>query len=295
MKTSLGKKRLTLIINPVSGTKKKNHIPQLVKTLLEDEYDVEVQHSLYPGHAKEIASAARTNMADVVVVAGGDGTINEAASSLINSSVKLGIIPMGSGNGLARHLAIPLNIKNAVKVIRSRKTQVIDAGIVNNQPFFCTAGIGFDAYIGHEFMHGKSRGLYGYVNHIMREYFNYRPASYYVNINGSEKEHEAFIITIANAGQWGNNAHIAPQANISDGLLDLCVVSKFPKLTGFKMSMQLFSKTIVNSPYYSNTKIQTVKIGSDQSSFFHLDGEVFPLDKPLEISVIPGCLEVIVP
>jgi diacylglycerol kinase (ATP) len=295
MKTSLGKKRLVLIINPVSGTKRKNHIPTLVQTLLEEQFDVDVQHSNFPGHAREIASNARINKADLVVVAGGDGTINEAAGSLINSSVKFGIIPMGSGNGLARHLSIPMNLKNAVEIIGALKTQTIDAGLVNDLPFFCTAGIGFDAYIGHEFKHGKSRGIYGYANHILREYFNYSPESYNVSINGNEKEEEAFIITIANAGQWGNNAHIAPQANISDGLLDLCVVSKFPKLKGLKMSLQLFSKNIANSPYYSNTKIQSVKIGSLKNSFFHLDGEVFPLDKPLDIRVIPGCLEVIVP
>jgi diacylglycerol kinase (ATP) len=171
MKTNPEKKRLVLIINPVSGTKRKNNIPFLVKNILEKDFDLDIQYSMFPGHAKEIAGIAKTNMTDVVVVAGGDGTINEAAGSLINSSIKFGIIPMGSGNGLARHLSIPMNTKNAIKVIRSLKTLTIDAGIVNDQPFFCTAGIGFDAYIGHEFMHGKARGLYGYVNHIIREYF----------------------------------------------------------------------------------------------------------------------------
>ena len=295
MKTTLTKKRLVLIINPVSGTKRKNHISILAKKILDKDFEVDIQYSMFQGHAREIARIARTDMIDVVVVAGGDGTINEAASSLINSSVKFGIIPMGSGNGLARHLSIPMNTKNAINVIRSLKTLTIDAGIVNDQPFFCTAGIGFDAYIGNEFIHGKARGLYGYVNHIIREYFKYRPSNYNVSLNGLEKKQEAFTITVANAGQYGNNAHIAPQANISDGLLDLCVVSNFPKLLGIKMSMQLFSKTIMKSPYYSNTKIQSVKISSDKSTFFHIDGEIFPLEKTLEISVIPRCLEVIVP
>ncbi len=287
--------KMLVIINPVSGTGKKSNVPVLAKDLESQGFEVEVENTLFPGHAHEIAEQAVTSNIDIVVVAGGDGTINEAASALINTHVKLGIIPAGSGNGLARHLSIPLNVKKAFKVIAGMKSQYIDAGMVNDHPFFCTAGMGFDAYIGNEFMNGKTRGLYGYVNHVIREYFRYRPSSYSLGINGSVNNQEAFIITIANAGQYGNNAYIAPDANISDGFLDLCVVKNFPKLEGIGMSFKLFARTISKSPYYSNQKIRSVNIGAVKNAYYHLDGEVFPFRENLEVKVLPSCLEVIVP
>ncbi len=288
-------KKLLMIINPVSGTRKKNDLPVRAEVLRESGFDVKIERTLFPGHAHEIARQALNDNTDIVVVAGGDGTINEAASALLNTQVRLGIIPMGSGNGLARHLSIPFNIRKALKVIGEMKTICIDAGMVNEHPFFCTAGIGFDAYIGNEFINGKSRGLYGYVNHVIREYFRYKPNSYSVRENGTIVNQEAFIITIANAGQYGNNAYIAPEANIADGYLDLCVVKSFPKLQGIGMSLKLFLKTITRSPYYSDKKIEYVNIGSSGNGVYHLDGEIFPFTENIEVSVLPHCLEVIVP
>ena len=287
--------KLLLIINPVSGTRERMEIPDLALALNDHGFDVKIEYTLFPGHARELAQTALVNNADIIVVAGGDGTINETAAVLINSNIKLGIIPTGSGNGLARHLGIPLNVKKAILVIRKMKTLNIDAGTVNDRPFFCTAGMGFDAYIGNEFMNGKSRGLYGYANHVLREYFRYKSSSYSVGINGSVINHKAFIITIANAGQYGNNAFIAPEADITDGYLNLCVVRNFPKLKGLGMSLKLFAKTISKSPYYSDEKVQKVIIGSTEKGFYHLDGEIFPFETNLEVGILPQCLEVIVP
>ncbi|HLF34705.1 MAG TPA: diacylglycerol kinase family protein [Cyclobacteriaceae bacterium] len=289
------KKLVYLIINPVSGTKTKTRIPGLVEQLSPDEYNIEVHQTSYPGHAFEIAATAARNEAELVIVAGGDGTINEAGRALINSGIALGIIPAGSGNGLARHLGIPMNSQKALEVIRRMNTITIDAGTVNGYPFFCTAGIGFDAYIGKEFKEGRSRGLYGYANHVFREYFRYRSSEYSVRSDGIDNRESAFIITIANAGQWGNNACIAPGADISDGYLDLCIVKKFPKLKGIGMGLKLFNKSISNSPYYSSKKIRSARINADNDHCYHLDGEVFALNSNLEIGIIPQCLKVIAP
>jgi YegS/Rv2252/BmrU family lipid kinase len=289
------KKRLFLIINPVSGTKTKDRIPGLVKQLFPGEYNIEVHHTSSPGHAFDIAGTAVASRVELVIVAGGDGTINEAGRALISSGIALGIIPAGSGNGLARHLGIPMNSLKALELIRRMNTINIDAGTVNGYPFFCTAGIGFDAYIGKEFKEGSSRGFYGYANHVFREYFRYRPSEYRVTSEGEDYKESAFIITIANAGQWGNNACIAPGADISDGYLDLCIVKKFPKLKGIGMGLKLFNKSISNSPYYSSKKIRSARINADNDHCYHLDGEVFTLNGNLEIGIIPQCLKVIVP
>ena len=286
---------MVLIINPVAGTGRSNDLSGMAMNFFEPDFDLDIRHTQFPGHAREIALECQQQGYGLIVVAGGDGTINEAAGAIINTDTVLGILPTGSGNGLARHLSIPMNIPKACTLIRQGRTFTIDAGMANDHLFFCTAGVGFDAYIGHEFARGKSRGLYGYVNHVIREYFRYRSRSYEVGTGENLEDREAFIITVANAGQYGNNAYIAPHANIADGYLDLCVVRNFPKLRAIKMGIQLFNKTISRSPYYSTEKIQSIRIGMKGEGFYHLDGEVFPLNSRLDISVVPRCLKVIVP
>lgn len=258
----------------------------------------EIVQSEEEGHSKELAAkACSINQYDIIVAVGGDGTVNEVGSQLINTHTRLGIIPNGSGNGLARELGIPLNMIRAICLLNQPSTITIDAGKVNGNPYFCTAGVGFDAHIGKLFAQSKTRGFSTYVQKVIGAYWSYNPAEYLI-FNGKpapEKE-KAFAITIANAKQYGNNAFIAPDAKISDGKLNLCIIKPFPRFKMLELGSRLFMGNINQSMFYKSWPIESVKIENAHADCFHLDGEHFPLkDGKLQFEVISKALQVIVP
>ena len=292
------KEKILFIVNPITGKKQLKQFPKFLARYLDNSIDYEISTSEMKGHAKKIAAEARDkNMYKTIVAVGGDGTVNEVGCQLINSDVNLGIIPNGSGNGLARELGIPLNIVKAICLINGDNTKKIDAGKVNDHPFFCTAGVGFDAHIGKLFAQSKTRGFLTYIQKVIGTYWKYAPHEYSIS-NGktiAEKQ-KAFAITLANAKQYGNNAFIAPDASINDGKLDLCIIKPFPRYKMVELGARLFMGTISQSNFYISWKTEKVKIENAQADCFHLDGEHFPLKNgKLEIEIISKALNVVVP
>ena len=223
------RKKIVFIINPISGTIKKDEIPLMISEEIDaDLFDITILHTEYRGHGCELARNYLEKGYDYIVAVGGDGTVNEVAREIIHSTASLGIVPIGSGNGLARHMNIPMNPRKAIAQINHSESILIDYGIVNKQPFFCTCGTGFDAYVSTEFAKGKSRGIMSYIEKMITGYFNYKSQNYHLLGNGIDLKTKAFVMTFANASQWGNNAYIAPQASIQDGKIDISIMSRFP-------------------------------------------------------------------
>ena len=209
--------KISFIINPISGGQKKDHLPKLIsKYLNKDKFDFSFHFTKYKGHASELSG---NGSADFYIVAGGDGTLNEVASKLIHSSAGMGILPLGSGNGLARHLGIEMNTAKAIEQLNTAEESYIDTCSLNGKPFINMAGVGFDAHIGKMFAESTKRGFKTYVLQTLKEFKNYKSKSYQLKYQDFEIKHEAFLLSIANSSQYGNNAFIAPKAELNDGLL----------------------------------------------------------------------------
>jgi diacylglycerol kinase (ATP) len=224
----LSKSNILFIINPISGGKDKLKIPGLIDANLDrSKFNANYSFTEYIGHASEIAEEAASKNFDIIVAVGGDGTINEIGTKVMQQNKILGILPFGSGNGLSRFLKIPMNTTQAIKVINDCKVRVIDTAKFNDKCFFNMAGMGFDAHISSVFAGNKSRGLSGYLKLGFKEMLDYKPQTYHIHIDGKEYIRKAFVVSVANSSQYGNNAHIAPNASITDGLLDVCIIKEF--------------------------------------------------------------------
>ncbi len=285
---------LLAIINPLSGTASASQREQLrlylARQAKQAGYTADIMVTTYPGHATELATAAVRQGIGRVLAVGGDGTINETARALRRSASALGIVPMGSGNGLARHLGVPLNPKKAIDKALNGKPVVIDSGEIGEHPFFCTAGLGFEAYVAHLFARQPIRGLPTYIRTAYGAFWNYKPGTY--SINGHEKT--LFSLTFANAGQFGNNAWIAPRANIADGLLDQCEIKPFQKSVSGLLAWRLFNRSLDESTYWQGESITKSVVTSSQSLIIHADGEPILLAKnECDVRVLPGSLLVL--
>ncbi|GAB2561755.1 diacylglycerol/lipid kinase family protein [Spirosoma aerophilum] len=282
------------IINPLSGT---TSVAQ--KALLQDAFmrraealgfAPEAVFTTHPGHATELAQAAVDRGVNRVLAIGGDGTINETAQALRRSATALGIVPIGSGNGLARHLGIPLNPMKAIERALNGRPVVIDSGEINEYPFFCTAGLGFEAYVAHAFARQAVRGLPTYIRTAFRAFWAYKPLEY--TINGQERT--LFSLTFANAGQFGNNAWMAPTANIADGRLEQCEIHPFPAQAAGMLTWRLFNKTLNQSPYWRGQSLTQATVLADGPLLIHADGEPLQLpDGRAHVRILPGSLLVL--
>ena len=291
------KKKILFIINPISGTKYKGHLPELIQDTTDSAiFDKEVIITKYKGEATEIVSQKLKDNYRYFVAVGGDGTVNEIAKALINTEGIMGIIPVGSGNGLARHLKIPLSPEKAIQLINIHKHLSIDYGVINNIPFFCTCGVGFDALIGEKFSQSKGRGLSNYVRTTIQEYFDFKPEMYRLTIdNKPEFTRKAFLITFANASQYGNNAYIAPKADLFDGKLDICILSPFKLYKVPVITIRLFLKNIDKSSLMYCARASNIILDRESEGVIHYDGEPCRMGKRLEISLINKGLNVIIP
>lgn len=247
------------------------------------------------GHATELATQFVKEGYDIIVAVGGDGTVNEVAKALIHTSSALGVISSGSGNGLARHLKIPLNMVNAIEQLNFSEVIKMDYALVNEtNPFFCTGGTGFDAYVSELFNNGTKRGIIGYFQNTIKGYFKYAPQHYQLFGNQINIEGEAFIITFANASQWGYNAYIAPNASVQDGLMDISIISDFPIIAIPTLAFQLFTKTINKDLFVSTIRTNEITLIRNAAGAFHLDGDPYEMGKEIHIKMIPDGLNVMV-
>ena len=288
------RKRILFVINPISGGKKKRDFEKRALEELDlTKYQAEFVMTKHQGHAYQLAIDAVSDGVSVVVAVGGDGTINEVASALIGTDVRLGIVPEGSGNGLALYLGIPLNERAAVKRLNRYESLTVDCGAINGQFFFNMAGIGFDASVSDRFANDNIRGPIGYMKAVLSEISTYKPKKYRLTIDGESIEREAFMISVANSPQYGNNAYIAPQASINDGVLDVCIIHKFPLYILPMMLLHLFNKTADQSDYVEIIPGQQIRIIRETNDAVHVDGEPKAMEKILDVQVHPASLKVL--
>jgi diacylglycerol kinase family enzyme len=289
------------VFNPISGVlspTRKQRLLEFVRQLP----NARLLLTERPCHATELAAKAANEGVPVVVAMGGDGTVNEVGRGLLGSPVALGIVPLGSGNGLARHLRVPMDTRRAIQfALSATQSRVIDVGFLNDIPFFCTAGVGFDALVAHTFAARPGRGLSTYARTTAQTLWRFRPERYRLTV-GEEPHPEsplpewAFSVTFANAGQYGNNAWIAPAARLDDGLLDLAVLQPFPKSLAAVMSARLFTRRLPGSRYYSARQGTRFSLEADKPLLLHYDGEPLVLDDyRLTVRLEPGLLRVLAP
>mgnify|MGYP003575449155 CR=1 FL=1 len=289
------KKRILFIINPISGGKKKEQFPRLISECLHPEkFRYEVVFTEYAGHAKLLAEEAVLKRTDIVAAVGGDGTINEVASAVEGSQSALAIIPFGSGNGLARFLQISLDNRKALRSLNRLNIEAIDTGLLNGRKFFNMAGVGFDAHISAVFAALNTRGFIGYVKTTLKEIASYKSQLYLINIDGISIERRAFMLSIANSSQFGNNAHVSPKASARDGLLDVCIIKPFPLYHFPVMVYHMFSKTADKSKYVEIVRGKNIYIKREGKDAVHLDGEPEEMQSELKIEVKPLSLAVVI-
>ena len=290
------KKKIAFVVNPKSGTESKEHILQMLHERMEGQtYSPEVIYTQYAGHAVEIAADKAREGYHAVVAIGGDGTINEVARSLVHTDTALGIIPCGSGNGLARHLRIPMEARRAIEVIHGGRMDTIDYGLINDKPFFCTCGVGFDAFVSLKFAQAGKRGPLTYIEKALIESLKYKPETYDLEMDGNSAHYKAFVIACGNASQYGNNAYIAPQATLNDGLLDITILEPFTLLEVPTLSFQLFNKTIDQNSRVKTFRSNNLTIHRRQEGVAHFDGDPVMMGPDIHVQLVRLGLKVIVP
>lgn len=290
------KEKVCLIINPVSGTESKKNIPEEVAAAIDqNKQDLIIRVTGYPEHATEITRQAVKEKFKYVIAAGGDGTVNEIARELINTDITLGILPLGSGNGLARDLGIPIDIEKALDIILNANTRTIDYGIANEQVFFCTCGFGFDAFVSGKFAEDKRRGPLGYVRNVLESVVDFKAEEYEITYDEGTFKDKAFILTCANTSQYGNEAYIAPNASMDDGKMNVSILKPLNALEIPQTTIQLFTKNIDKNSKMTTLLTRKIHIKRESPGLIHIDGEPVFTDRDVTISIVHKGLKVFAP
>ena len=291
--------QISAIINPVSGAGLDSAAAGQRAALLADR----LQHAGFrpaihlterAGHARELAAAAVDSHADLVIVWGGDGTLNEVGAALVNSSTALGLIPAGSGNGLAAALGTPRDPEQAIARILSVETTAIDVGLINNRAFFNIAGIGFDAHIARLFNERRREkgGKWPYIAIGVREGYGYRSQKYQLELDGTARRTRALLIAFANGREYGMGARISPNALLDDGWLEATVVEDRPFLARFLHARHLASGSVDRAPRVYAQQVRRAVVTTDGPIEYHVDGEPGVARDRVEVSILPGALKV---
>ena len=260
------RRHIVAIINPVSGTGNKDKIPRLIDTVVNhDTNDVSIIATEYPGHAREIAAQAVSDGADVVVAIGGDGTVNEVGSALCNTNTALAIIPVGSGNGLARHLRIPMNASRALQVLNNGAVGQFDYCTINGQPFFCTCGMGFDAEVSYKFSNEGTRGFITYIKSTLKEYFKYKPKEYLIDIDGAKIK------------------------------IDITVMHPFNFISSPILGARLFLKQLDRDHHVSIYRGKRIVIDRQSDEIMHIDGDPMKMPAHIVIEIVSKGINILVP
>lgn len=284
--------KLLAIINPISGTGKQKGMEQLLKQYLDStKFRLFIKYTQYAGHGSLLAKDAIRDEFDAVLAIGGDGTINEIARSLAGSEVAMGIIPAGSGNGLARHLGIPMSTVKAIQWLNKAQIRKMDTVKANGELFVNVAGVGFDAFISHEFAKMDTRGLISYTKAVIKSFFSYPLQNFTVETQNEKYHLEGFLLSFANSSQFGNNAYIAPKASILDGQINLVLLKK-PKLHQVVgLAFKTFTKKLENSSLFTQIKGEEFRI-QQSSTLGHVDGEPIEFGQEISLKIWPQSLKV---
>ncbi len=289
------KKKIVFIMNPISGTASKAGVPKFIDSVLDKElYDYEIRLTERAGHATEIATECKNANVDIVVAVGGDGTVNEVARAIVHSNTALGIIPCGSGNGLARHLMLPMNVKKCIEVLNKCEIHDLDYGVINDHPFFCTCGMGFDAFISMKFAESGKRGPVTYVQNVLKEGLKYEPETYCLEDETGTKHFKAYLISCANASQYGNDAYIAPQASMHDGLMDVTIMEPFGLIEAPQIGIELFSKTLDQSSKIKTFRCKKLHVHREHEGAIHYDGDPAETGTDIDIHIEEEGIKIVV-
>ena len=291
------KRKIVFILNPHSGTDDKVRMPKLIEENINTKaYDYDIVFTEYAGHAADIAKDCASRGIDIVVAVGGDGTINEVARSIVHTNTALGIIPCGSGNGLARHLCIPLDPRKAISLINRACIESLDYGVINDLPSFCTCGMGFDAFISLKFAGAGKRGPLTYIENVLKEGLKYKPETYEVEIEDEKepKKYNAFLIACANASQYGNNAYIAPKATMTDGLMDVIIMEPFTAFDAPQISIDIINKTLDKNSKIKTLRAKRIHIHRSQPGAIHYDGDPIMTGKDVDVHIEERGIRIII-
>ena len=282
--------RIRFVINPISGTGKQKGIEEYITKYIENS---EIIYTEKAGDATRISKEAAKENIDAVVAVGGDGTVNECLKGLVNTNTALGVIPCGSGNGFAYHIGMDRTAEKAIIQLKNAKIETIDSCTVNGAPFVNVSGIGFDAHISNLFSYLKVRGFINYVKIILKE-LSYKPQEYTLQYEGLDRKVKAYMISFANASQYGNDFRIAPNAQINNGLLDFVIVKAFPKWKIPFFLLKLSRGKTHLSKYVEIIQSKHMKISAN-NTLLHLDGEPYKASNPVKINVLPKSLKILIP
>jgi YegS/Rv2252/BmrU family lipid kinase len=283
------------IMNPHAGRKKKaEKLLDLIDSYMSTtSFTYEFAYTMKAGDATRIAGQAVREGFNIIVAVGGDGTVNEVASGLINSEGQLGIVPRGSGNGIARSLNIPITTSDCLEFLTNPKITTIDVGMINQKYFIGVAGIGYDALVGQKFQSFGVRGPIPYFFIGVNEFLKYRTQKYRIDIEGEKIEEEALVIALANTKQYGNGAIIAPDADPKDGYIDVCIIRPLSYIQATQHASLLFKGNIDSSPFYFHKRCKSVRICvEDAAMHLHRDGEPDEPIQSIEVKIVEKALKV---
>lgn len=289
-------KRFLLIINPASGPiAKRRIVAPMLRRLNKAGIDYDIVFTRRPGHAVELAASAAAEGREAVIACGGDGTVNEIASALVGTQTAMAIIPTGSGNGLARHLGIPVDIYRSIDVIAQDNIIDADYGTANGRAFFCTFGVGFDAAVSERCAREKRRGIIMYLKNMLAEYVQYKPEEYIIEVDGKVITEKAFLVVCCNASQYGNNAFIAPYASITDGVLDVTIVHTDNLIAQAIVGVDLLAGFIRDNAFVDTFRAKSVRIIRKCDGAAHIDGDALSLPEVIDVKCHPGSIKLFSP
>lgn len=291
------KKTIVFIINPISGTSNKDKVLKMIDANLDkDKFEYDIQFTQHKGHAAEIARNASNRGVNIVCSVGGDGTVNETARALVHTDTALAIIPSGSGNGLARHLHIPINVNGAIGVLNECNIQSMDYGIINDYPFFCTCGMGFDAFISQKFAEAGKRGPLTYLENVLKTGLSYNPDTYNILIDDDKESRlNAFLISCANASQYGNNAYIAPGASVRDGLMDVTIIEPFTVVDAPSIAFQMLYGNLDHNSRIKTFRCKKLHVSRSNPGAIHYDGDPVKMGTEIDVQIVAGGLKCVSP
>ncbi len=285
-------KKILFIHNPNAGSGKSQFKAEILGKHLNSSFDYQYRITSAPHHATQIVETEKNNF-DSFIAIGGDGTVNEIGKALINSNKVMGIIPTGSGNGLALELGITKSSLNAINLMIQGNEKIIDTLRINEEACLNVAGVGFDAEVAHNFEKHKTRGFLTYVYSTLKTYFHYKPLELTIKLNEEVKTYQVFSMSFANSRQFGNNAFIAPHALLDDGLLDIAIIHPFPVFLFPLMALRLFNRSLPKTKYYTSIRTKKVEILDNREMKWHIDGESVTIRGPVSIRVDEKSLRVI--
>jgi diacylglycerol kinase (ATP) len=286
-------KRIAFVVNPNSGPRKKENIVDVISRTMSGKTPFDILVWNDKNNFEEIRSQITSGKYTTVVAVGGDGTVNEVAKNVANTNIALGIIPRGSGNGLARTLGIPQKAVEAIQRVETGSIKTIDHGFINGRFFSCAAGVGFDARICELFAGSTTRGLLTYVRISLMEFLTYRAKEYTIQANNETIKIKAFLIAFANAGQYGNDFYIAPQAKMDDGLINIVILKPFNVFSACNLFVKILTMKAHQAKSVVTFSAKEFKIKNESKTAIHFDGEPGFIENEIHVKISPQSLKVV--